>query len=78
MYVSVRGPASTDTNLILWKPGTRAVDDLRSLALRAKQSARPGPHDNLSYRATKGGWYYIQVKLGSSGSGRYKLTIIKA
>jgi subtilisin family serine protease len=78
VYVSVRGPIGTDTNLILWKPGTQAVDDLDSLALRARQSARPGPHDYLAYRATKTGWHYVQVKLGSAGSGRYKLTIVKA
>jgi subtilase family protein len=77
VYLSVRGPTGTDTNLILWKPGTRAVDDLDSLALRAKQSARPGPRDYLSYRAPKSGWYFVQVKLGSAGSGRYKLTIFK-
>ena len=74
VYLSVRGPTGTDTNLILWGPGTRAVDDLDSLALRGEaQSARPGPRDYLSYRAPKSGWYYVQVKLGSAGSGRYKL-----
>jgi hypothetical protein len=78
VYVSVRGPTGTDTNLILWKPGTRAVDDLRSLGRQAKQSARPGPRDFLSYRAGRGGWHYVQVKLGSAGAGRYKLTIVKA
>ncbi len=30
VYASVRGPAGTDTNLILWLPGTRHVDDLAS------------------------------------------------
>jgi len=77
VYVSVRGPAGTDTNLILWKPGTRHVDDLSAVALVARQSARPGPREHLQYRAAKTGWHYVQVKLGSRGSGRYRLTIVK-
>ena len=79
VYVSVRGPAGTDTNLVLWRPGTEHVDDLAAAAeLRAKQSARPGPREYLSYRAQETGWHYVQVKLGSRGSGRYRLTIVKA
>ncbi len=78
VYVSVRGPAGTDTNLILWKPGTRHVDDLASLSLVAHQSARPGPREWLSYSAPRAGTYYVQVKLGSRGAGRYKLVVVKA
>jgi subtilisin family serine protease len=77
-YVSLRGPAGTDTNLILWKPGTKHVDDLSSVELVARQSARPGPREFLSYRATATGTYYVQVKLGSRGAGKYKLAIVKA
>ncbi|MBA2461664.1 MAG: S8 family serine peptidase, partial [Actinobacteria bacterium] len=78
VYVSVRGPAGTDTNLILWKPGTTRVDDLRSLDRIATQSAHPGPGERLSYRAKTTGWHFVQVKLGSRGAGRYKLVIVKA
>ena len=78
VYVSVRGPGGTDTNLILWKPGTRRVDDLASLRMVVRQSAKPGPREWLAYRAPKAGLYYVQVKLGSRGSGRYRLTIVKA
>jgi subtilisin family serine protease len=77
-YFSVRGPPGTDTNLILWEPGTKHVDDLASLHRIAKQSARPGPREWLSYRAPKTGTYYVHVKLGSRGAGRYKLVIVKA
>ena len=77
VYLSVRGPAGTDTNLILWRPGTEKVDDLASLDLVARQAARPGPQEYLPYRALKAGTYYVQVKLGSRGSGRYRLTIVK-
>jgi hypothetical protein len=77
VYVGVRGPVGTDTNLILWEPGTKHVDDLASLRLIAKQSARPGPREWLSYRAPKTGTYYVQVKLSSRGAGKYKLAIEK-
>jgi hypothetical protein len=78
VYVSVRGPPGHDTNLILWKPGTKHVDDLGSVPRIARQSARPGPREYLSYRAPKAGIYYVQVKLGARGAGRYKLVIVKA
>ena len=77
-YVSVRGPAGHDTNLILWSPGTKRVDDLTSVGRVVRQSARPGPQERLSYRAPKAGTYYVQVKLGTRGAGRYKLVIVKA
>ena len=78
VYVSVRGPAGHDTNLILWSPGTKHVDDLATIGRVARQSARPGPREYLSYRAPKAGIYYVQVKLGARGAGRYKLVIVKA
>jgi len=78
VYVSVRGPAGTDTNLILWKPGTKRIDDFRSIDRIGAQSAHPGPREDLRYRATKTGWHFVQVKLGSRGEGLYKLVIVKA
>lgn len=78
VYVSVRGPAGTDTNLILWQPGARRVDSLASIGFVAKQSARPGPREYLSYRAKTAGRHFVQVKLGSRGAGKYKLVIVKA
>ena len=75
--ISVRGPAATDTNLLLWHPCTRRVDDLRALERVVRQSVSPGPHEFLSYRAVRAGWYFVQVKLSSRGSGRYTLAIVK-
>jgi hypothetical protein len=77
VFVSVRGPAGTDTNLVLWHPRTRHVDDLGSLNRVVEQSARPGPREYLDYRAPRAGWYFVQVKLGSRGAGRYTLGIVK-
>ena len=78
VFVSLRGPAGTDTNLILWQPGTKRVDDLGSMALVARQSARPGPREWLKFRAPRTGTYYVQAKLSSRGAGKYKLAIVKA
>jgi hypothetical protein len=77
VFMSLRGPGFTDTNLILWQPNTRHVDDLASFDRVAKQAARPGPREYLAYRVPKLGTYYVQVKLGSRGNGRYRLTIVK-
>ena len=78
VYVSVRGPAGEDTNLLLWRPRTKHVDDLGSLGLLGRQSAHPGGREFLSFRAARAGLHYVQVKLASRGEGRYKLVIIKA
>ena len=77
VFVSVRGPAGTDTNVILWRPGTRHVDDFGSLRLVARQAATPGPNEYLSFRASRAGRYYVQVKLGSRGAGKYTLKLVK-
>jgi len=77
MYAGLVGPARTDVNLVLWRPGTTAVDDLRAQTRRVTQSARPGSREYLAYRAKRGGLYYLQVKIASTGSGRYRLTIVK-
>ena len=77
VFMSLRGPGFTDTNLILWQPKARHVDDLASFDLVAKQAARPGPREFLAYSAPRLGTYYVQVKLGSRGSGRYRLAIVK-
>ena len=79
LVVRLDGPSGSDTNLILWKPGTRQVEgfSLSSLRLRAAQSARPGSRERLNYRAPTPGWYYVQVKLGTPGAGSYRLAFSK-
>ena len=77
MYAGLVGPARTDVNLVLWRPGTTAVDDLRSQKRRLTQSARPGAREYLAYRARGSGLYYLQVKIASAGGGRYRLMLVK-
>ena len=71
----LEGPANTDTNLVLWKPGTQRVEGLSAQlqSKRATQSAGAGPDEHLAYRARTGGWYYLEVKLATPGYGVYTL-----
>lgn len=79
LTVTVAGPRGTDTNLVLWKPGTKHVEGLApSLQRRrAARSARPGPRERLSYRAPVAGWYYVQVRISSRDAGAYRLAFTK-
>ena len=38
----LNGPAGSTSNLLLWKPGTKHVNDLRAQHLRAAQAIGPG------------------------------------
>jgi len=84
MSVWLRGPAGMDTNLILWRPGTQVVEAPsigQQAALqtwRLTQSAHVGPNEHLVYRARSTGWYYVEVKLTTQGSGQYRLHISKS
>jgi subtilisin family serine protease len=80
LTVTLDGPRGSDTNLILWKPGTRQVEGLSLAALRqrAARSTRPGAKERLSYRAPTPGWYYVQVKIGTPTSGSYRLAFAKS
>jgi subtilisin family serine protease len=63
-------------DLVLWKPSTRRVDDLRAKRLRAAQ-AIGGSSQHVAYTAPGRGWYYLEVKVASPGSGPYTLTFAK-
>jgi subtilisin family serine protease len=78
--VSLRGPAGTDTNLVLWSPGTTQVEGLSATlqARRVTQSAHAGPNEHFLHRAREQGWYYVEVKLTTPGSGAYRLHISKS
>jgi hypothetical protein len=75
--VALQGPEGTASNLLLWRPGTKRVGDLRTQHLRAAQSIKPGSSHRFAYRVRKNGWYYIQVKLVARGVGPYALTITR-
>ena len=73
--LALNGPEGANSNLLLWRPGTKRVGDLRSQHLRAAQAIGPGASHKLAHRATKTGWFYVQAKLATRGFGPYELTI---
>ena len=77
LRLRVDGPPSTHTELLLWKPGTVHVNDLRKQRLRAAQSIKPGATQTIAYRVRKTGWYYVELKLASRGFGQYTLSIAR-
>jgi subtilisin family serine protease len=77
MLLTLDGPAGATSNLLLWRPGTKRVGDLRAQHLRAAQSIGPGSSHRLGYRVPKSGWYYVEVKLPSRGVGPYELGIAR-
>ncbi len=77
LRLDLEGPKTTNTNLLLWRPGTVRIDDLRRQSLRVAQSTRPGPAQLLQYRAPSAGVYYAEVKLASRGFGSYTLSLTR-
>jgi subtilisin family serine protease len=77
LFLTLNGPSGSNSNLLLWKPGTIRVTDLRTQQLRAAQSIGPGALHRLGYRAPKKGWYYIEAKLATRGTGSYELKIAR-
>ena len=50
----------------------------RVQANRLTQSVRAGANESFFYHARKTGWYYVEVKLATPGSGGYSLRLVKA
>jgi hypothetical protein len=78
LVAKLRGPRGTDTNLFLWKPGTRRVSGAAvDRRLLAAQSKSPGSFEQIHVRAQVSGWYFLEVKVSSAGAGRYSLSFRK-
>jgi hypothetical protein len=73
--LTLNGPQGSTSNLLLWKPGTKRVNDLHTQHLRAAQAIGPGPTHGIGYRPRTSGWYYAEVKLTAGSFGPYELTI---
>ena len=71
------GWTGANLDLVLWKPGTKRVNDLRAQKLRAAQSAVPGSTQRVTFKAPGRGWYYLEVKDASPGFGSYTLSFTK-
>jgi subtilisin family serine protease len=77
LQLRVRGPQGSDTDLLLWKPGTVHINDLRKQRLRAAQAIGGGASKRIVYRVPKSGWYDVEVKLETRGFGPYALLIAR-
>jgi hypothetical protein len=77
LRLTLEGPAGANSNLLLWKPGTKSVNDLRHQNFRVAQSIGAGSSHRLGYRAPAKGWYDVEVKLATRGSGGYELGITR-
>jgi hypothetical protein len=82
LIVTLRGP--NGARVFLWRPGTRHIEGetpaLRLPRGRVAQSVQRGAAQRFAYRTrSRGGWYYLQVKIGSPspGAGAYTLTFKK-
>jgi Subtilase family len=79
LFAALEGPPGA--KIFLWRPGTVDIDALsvRLQRRRVAQSVQRGERQRFAYRvpAGRGGWYYLQVKLASPGSGPYKLSFEK-
>ena len=77
LKLGLDGPAGATSNLLLWKPGTKSVNDLRRQNLRAAQSIGAGAVHKVAYRVRASGWYYIEAKIVSKSFGAYTLRIAR-
>jgi subtilisin family serine protease len=73
----LRGPPGVETSLLLWKPGTKRVDEPAADSRRLAARATEGAVKKVVHRARKGGWFYLEVKLSTETSGRYTLRFAK-
>jgi hypothetical protein len=80
LSVAMRGQPD-DTKVLLWRPGTRAVEGLsvRLQRMRLAQSVTRGSTERFSYRVPPrlGGWHFLQVKIQRPGWGPYALRYVK-
>jgi thermitase len=78
LTASVVGWSGANVQLSLWRPGTKKVDVVATVKkLRAAQSARPGAKQRVGFTAPAAGWYFVEVKVDSPGSGAYALKLVK-
>jgi hypothetical protein len=70
----LRGPFGADSNLFLWRPGTKRIGGKSAdRRLLAAVSRTPGSTERLRLNVWRGGWYYLVVRVSTPGSGRYAL-----
>ncbi|MDQ4018466.1 MAG: pre-peptidase C-terminal domain-containing protein, partial [Actinomycetota bacterium] len=78
LRLALDGPAGGQSNLYLWRPGTRAVaGGAARRANRLAAATRPGSRERLGFRARHAGAHYVEVRLVAGRSGPYRLGVAK-
>ena len=72
--LSAQWPRAT-VGMSLWRPGTKNVFRQHGAVV---QAAHPGKTQRFSYRARRGGWYYLVLRVAHHGGGRYALQLSKS
>ena len=71
-------PRGAETSLVLWRPGTKRVDELANSSRRLAARDDVGVVKHIEFRARRGGNYFLQVKLSTPLASRYKLRFVKS
>jgi subtilisin family serine protease len=69
------GWANASVGLALLRPGPKSKHGRPSLVVR---TAHPGRMQRLSYRAPRGGWYDLKLRIARRGGGHYALDLTKS
>jgi hypothetical protein len=79
LIATLTGPARSVIELLLWSPQTQSVTNLANTNFLVARSPKSGARQRLTFRAppTRGGLYYIEVKITAPGAGRYTLSFTK-
>ena len=78
VYVGLTGEDTTvELGLALWNAKARSVENVSDFRHRLATSTRPGSRQFLSFRPKAGGTFYVQVRMASPGTTRYRLTVVK-
>ncbi|MGH3128290.1 MAG: S8 family serine peptidase, partial [Gaiellaceae bacterium] len=78
VYVGLTGAdTSVDVSLAFWLPKAVSLERVADTRYRVRTSARRGSRQYLSFRPRAGGTFYVQVRMSSPGSTRYRLVIVK-
>jgi hypothetical protein len=74
------GPFRADSNLVLWSPAARHLEQfsLTTLKQRLVASSKRGWRQKVSYRTRRTGWHYLQAKVVTPNAGPYKLSLTKS
>ena len=75
LRASLDGPFRADSNLVLWSPAARHLEQfsLKTLQQRLVASSKRGWRQKVSYRARRTGWHYLQAKVVTANAGPYRL-----